>query len=818
MDGYTAPFQITDTMIDRVIEIGKSTGRIESLGNPLADPQLQREGMIRAIHALVALEDSRLSREDVISILSAGPLDEPGKDVLRVTNARDAYFQMSGLDPYSVGDLLDTHRMLLEGVVEQTGVLRREEQGFFARLFRPAVPVSDRIVSLFQWLQNSTAHPLLKACTAHYELVHIRPFEEGSECVARFWQMLLLQEWKPYFIWMPVEWKIRERMQEYQSTLSRAVEANNATPFIEFLLDAVFRALHEIERNAEYLGEDDRPSPDFLQRPPQPQSVTAEYAFPDLVPNVPDQQSDPEIQISGNTGKPEPETKGDAPDSGKASGDTVVEAADQNGRAASDAAHPAASDGPETGTGSLSRESAEVPARDSSGAEEKTGSMETGKSTDRLASSKNPEVPLYADRAEEESPVVAGEYAFPELHSEAEVTRARDSGREYDSKRTAAMDEETRAQRMLDGIAAVGASTWIDLREVDASASESEGENQSSVRDSIDEKKDAEEVGSSETPAKGAGVVDLSETTAKDTGAVDPSGSSTKGASVEAVETAPSTRPSFPDHDPYGYDTEFMSEEDFYERTADAIDDWLDIVMTEKKEEVSDEERGSVENGDSTAESDRECGTEVPVPVTKEDTGMLDSNDDASDSPAGEAGAGLTEKEAGSQKAAEIVSESPVPEPDFEGKDSAQPGSTDDRAEPRVVGTGLTEKASEELDSNDGTQDSHTAEAGTLSEEKASGQQESTETYEPERAKTDAGRVAESQDQLSEENTAGIPGTDRDEQILALLRQDAHLTAKSLSEILNISKRQTERILARLKKEGRIERVGASKNGRWVVK
>ena len=40
----------------------------------------------------------------------------------------------------------------------------------------------------------------------------------------------------------------------------------------------------------------------------------------------------------------------------------------------------------------------------------------------------------------------------------------------------------------------------------------------------------------------------------------------------------------------------------------------------------------------------------------------------------------------------------------------------------------------------------------------------------------------------------------------------------SLASTLGISKRQVERIVASLKKSGRIERIGANKNGRWTVR
>ena len=55
------------------------------------------------------------------------------------------------------------------------------------------------------------------------------------------------------------------------------------------------------------------------------------------------------------------------------------------------------------------------------------------------------------------------------------------------------------------------------------------------------------------------------------------------------------------------------------------------------------------------------------------------------------------------------------------------------------------------------------------------------------------------------------------EKILKLLRQDNRLTAKTLAVTLGMTDRQVERILAKLKADGRLVRHGASKNGYWEV-
>ena len=56
-----------------------------------------------------------------------------------------------------------------------------------------------------------------------------------------------------------------------------------------------------------------------------------------------------------------------------------------------------------------------------------------------------------------------------------------------------------------------------------------------------------------------------------------------------------------------------------------------------------------------------------------------------------------------------------------------------------------------------------------------------------------------------------------EEKVLLLLKQDGKLTARTLASTLGLTQRQVERILAALKKSGRLIRHGASKNGFWEV-
>ena len=56
-----------------------------------------------------------------------------------------------------------------------------------------------------------------------------------------------------------------------------------------------------------------------------------------------------------------------------------------------------------------------------------------------------------------------------------------------------------------------------------------------------------------------------------------------------------------------------------------------------------------------------------------------------------------------------------------------------------------------------------------------------------------------------------------EDKVLSLLKQDSKMSSKMLAVSIGITQRQAQRILAKLKEDGRIIRYGAKKNGYWKV-
>lgn len=78
------------------------------------------------------------------------------------------------------------------------------------------------------------------------------------------------------------------------------------------------------------------------------------------------------------------------------------------------------------------------------------------------------------------------------------------------------------------------------------------------------------------------------------------------------------------------------------------------------------------------------------------------------------------------------------------------------------------------------------------------------------------GMIRNALKEISETNS-GTNFVTNEEKIISLLKQDGSMSANMLSVSIGITGRQAQRILAKLKDEGRIIRHGANKNGYWEV-
>ena len=235
------PYTITPEILNRVAAISEAIGRLTVLTDQARALRLRRINRIRTIHGSLAIEGNTLSEAQITAILDGKRVIAPPREVQEVKNALAAYDRFDTWKPEAEKDLLEAHRILMSGLIDEAGLYRHGGVGVMAgqqviHMAPPADRVPQLISDLFGWLAATDAHPLIASAVFHYEFEFIHPFADGNGRMGRLWQSLILARWNPLFADIPVESLIFEHQTEYYQALQESTRQTDSAPFIAFML------------------------------------------------------------------------------------------------------------------------------------------------------------------------------------------------------------------------------------------------------------------------------------------------------------------------------------------------------------------------------------------------------------------------------------------------------------------------------------------------------------------------------------------------------------------------------------------------------
>jgi len=244
---YQPPYTITSEILNRVADIGEAIGRLTVLTDQTRALRLRRINRIRTIQGSLAIEGNTLSEAQITAILEGKRVIAPPREVQEVKNALAAYDRFDAWKPEVEKDLLEAHRILMSGLINEAGAYRRGGVGVMAgRQVIHMAPPADRapqlMADLFGWLAATDAHPLIASSVFHYEFEFIHPFADGNGRMGRLWQSLILARWNPLFADIPVESLIFVHQAEYYQALHESTRRTDSAPFIAFMLRMILDA------------------------------------------------------------------------------------------------------------------------------------------------------------------------------------------------------------------------------------------------------------------------------------------------------------------------------------------------------------------------------------------------------------------------------------------------------------------------------------------------------------------------------------------------------------------------------------------------
>lgn len=238
---YQPPYTITPEILNRVAAISFGLGRLTVLTDQARALRLRRINRIRTIHGSLAIEGNTLSEAQITAILEGKRVIASPREVREVKNALAAYDQFDTWQPGVEKDLLEAHRILMSGLIDEAGLYRYGGVGVMAgsqviHMAPPADRVPQLMTDLFGWLTATDAHPLIASSVFHYEFEFIHPFADGNGRMGRLWQSLILARWNPLFADIPVESLIFEHQAEYYQAIQESIQTTDSAPFIAFML------------------------------------------------------------------------------------------------------------------------------------------------------------------------------------------------------------------------------------------------------------------------------------------------------------------------------------------------------------------------------------------------------------------------------------------------------------------------------------------------------------------------------------------------------------------------------------------------------
>jgi Fic family protein len=244
---YKPPFTITTDILNFVAQISEQVGRLHASALN-ASPQLRKQNRIKTITGTLAIEGNTLTEEQITAIVEGKPVLGSVGELAEVKGAIAAYDALPTLKPTQVKDLLVAHGLMMSEVLVNAGTFRNKAVGIHKgnvvhHVAPPAHQVSGLMADLIQWLTHTKDHPLIASSVFHYEFEFIHPFSDGNGRMGRLWQTLILSQWHPLFLSLPLESVIKDNQSRYYQALEEADQQADSTPFIHFMLSVIAQTL-----------------------------------------------------------------------------------------------------------------------------------------------------------------------------------------------------------------------------------------------------------------------------------------------------------------------------------------------------------------------------------------------------------------------------------------------------------------------------------------------------------------------------------------------------------------------------------------------
>ncbi|MEA3552811.1 MAG: Fic family protein, partial [Campylobacterota bacterium] len=240
---YKPPYIITSKILNLSTQISEELTKLKFNSSSKTTPLLRKKNRIKTLAGTLEIEGNFLGEEKITAIIEGKRVLATVPELAEVQGAIKAYEKLDEYRYDNIDDLLNAHKILMNEILTTAGNFRTINVQVGEHIAPQAHMVNDLMVQLFNWLESSDEHMLLKSCIFHYEFEFIHPFSDGNGRIGRLWQSVILNTYNPLFSLLPTESIVRDHQEEYYKALEDSTNIGKSTPFIEFMLEMILESI-----------------------------------------------------------------------------------------------------------------------------------------------------------------------------------------------------------------------------------------------------------------------------------------------------------------------------------------------------------------------------------------------------------------------------------------------------------------------------------------------------------------------------------------------------------------------------------------------
>ena len=250
---YKPPYIITDKILTKVSDIVELVSELNNIKKEFNTPKLRKKNRVKSITGTLQIEGNTFDEDKITKVIDGKVVLGSMREIEEVKGAINAYDYLEKYDYKKEKDLLYSHSLLMGGLLNNAGNYRQNNVGVggadgITHVAPPPNMVPKLMGELFSWLEQTDLHMLIVSCIFHYEFEFIHPFSDGNGRVGRLWQSVILYKYKNIFGAIPIESVVRDNQEAYYQALEDSGALGESTPFIEFILDVIFKTLKKVKK------------------------------------------------------------------------------------------------------------------------------------------------------------------------------------------------------------------------------------------------------------------------------------------------------------------------------------------------------------------------------------------------------------------------------------------------------------------------------------------------------------------------------------------------------------------------------------------